>query len=406
MDKSPAARAARGRAWAFTGMAATHTVEAMVALMFMGSTLLTPLYSLYRETFQFSRIVLTLIYAAYVVGNLSALLFLGRLSDQIGRRRVTLPAITIAMVADLVYLVTPSTAWLFVGRILSGFAVGLASGAGAAWIAELDPQRDRARAALAMTGANFVGLAMGPLLAGILAQYAPWPLHLSYVVHLVALVVLVVFVSMTKETVASPVEHFANVSLRPRLGIPREIRRPFVAPLVTLFGTMALIGFYAALLPTVLAEQLHETNRAIGGLVVCWLFAVAVGAQIATRGSKSRTAMLAGLGLLIPSLALLVAAEVRGSIAILVIGTTLSGVSAAFGYRGSLQVVNTIAPADRRAEVVSTYFVGGFVGNSLPIIGVGIISTVWGTLTASAIFAATIAVLAAAAMITGAKYSR
>ena len=34
------------------------------------------------------------------------------------------------------------------------------------------------------TAANMGGLGCGPLLAGILAQYAPWPLYLPFVVHL------------------------------------------------------------------------------------------------------------------------------------------------------------------------------------------------------------------------------
>src|SRR4051812_34081888 len=112
----------------FTGAAAIGSVAAMVALMFMASTLLTPLYSIYRETFHFSRVVLTLIYSAYVVGNLSALLFFGRVSDQMGRRPVTLTAIGLAVVATALFLVATTTAWLFAARILSGFAIGLASG--------------------------------------------------------------------------------------------------------------------------------------------------------------------------------------------------------------------------------------------------------------------------------------
>ena len=52
-----------------------------------GSTLLTPLYVIYRQKFGFSGVTLTLIYAAYVVGNLGALLLFGRVSDQVGRRR-------------------------------------------------------------------------------------------------------------------------------------------------------------------------------------------------------------------------------------------------------------------------------------------------------------------------------
>jgi MFS family permease len=61
-----------------------------LAVMFVGATLPTPLYTLYRHVFGFGGVTLTLIYAVYVLGNLSALLVFGRLSDQIGRRTVTL----------------------------------------------------------------------------------------------------------------------------------------------------------------------------------------------------------------------------------------------------------------------------------------------------------------------------
>ncbi len=187
----------------FTSSAAIGSVGAMVALMFMSSTLLTPLYSIYRETFHFSQVLLTLIYSAYVVGNLGALLFFGRVSDQIGRRPVTLGAIALAALATGLFLVATTTAWLFVARILSGFAIGLASGVGAAWIAELDPRHDRGHAALLMTSANFAGLALGPLVSGLLAQYAPWPLRLPYAVQLAGLVLVGVFVWATQETVTS-----------------------------------------------------------------------------------------------------------------------------------------------------------------------------------------------------------
>src|SRR5438477_4089866 len=96
----------------FTKMAAIASVGAMVALMFMSSTLLTPLYSIYRETFHFSRVVLTLLYSVYVIGNLGALLFFGRVSDQIGRRPVNLAAIALAVAATALFLMATTTAWL------------------------------------------------------------------------------------------------------------------------------------------------------------------------------------------------------------------------------------------------------------------------------------------------------
>lgn len=105
--------------------------------MYVGSTLVTPLYVLYESEFGFSELVLTLVFAAYSAGNVASLFLLGRISDQIGRRRTTLAAIAVAAAATLVFLFAAGTAWLFAGRFLSGLAIGIASGAATAWIVDL-----------------------------------------------------------------------------------------------------------------------------------------------------------------------------------------------------------------------------------------------------------------------------
>ena len=68
------------------------------------------------------------------------------------------------------------------------------------------------------------------------------------------------------------------------------------------------------------------------------------------------------------------------------------------GYRGSLEVVNQIAPDDQRAEVVSAYLIACFVGNSIPVIGIGLLSALTDPLTASIVFACAVAALAMAAL--------
>jgi MFS family permease len=166
------------------GLSPQSTATVLIAAMFMGSTLLTPLYLLYQRAFGFSEVTLTLIYAAYVLGNLCALFFFGRLSDQIGRRRASLPAMALAAIATLVFLGADGTAWLIVGRMVSGLSIGIASGTAAAWIAELVPGDDKARASAMAAIGNLAGIGVGPLLAGVLAQYAPAPLATSYVVYL------------------------------------------------------------------------------------------------------------------------------------------------------------------------------------------------------------------------------
>ena len=184
-----------------TDFTALAVVATALAIMFFGATLPTPLYPFYRVAFGFSHITLTLIYAIYVLGNLVALLFFGRLSDQIGRRPATVPAIGFGLVSTLVFLFANGTIWLFVARVLSGFATGLAAGAATAWLAELQPQGDRAAAASLASAANFAGLALAPLLAGTLAQFAPSPLRIPYVIYLMMLIGIGLAILEPRETV-------------------------------------------------------------------------------------------------------------------------------------------------------------------------------------------------------------
>jgi MFS family permease len=108
---------------------ALAAVAIALAVMFVGAILPTPLYPLYRQAFGFSGITLTLIYAVYVLGNVAALLFFGRLADQIGRRNTILPAIGFGIAGTLAFAFAAGTSWLFAARFLSGFSTGLAAGA-------------------------------------------------------------------------------------------------------------------------------------------------------------------------------------------------------------------------------------------------------------------------------------
>jgi MFS family permease len=372
-----------------TGPAAVWAVAAMIGVAFAGSTLVTPLYVIYKQEFGFSQITLTLIYAAYVLGNLVALLFFGHLSDEIGRRRTILPAMTIAIASALVYLFADGVAWLYAARILSGVGIGIATGTGTAWLAELVGRRDKARATAIATSANFFGLATSALTAGVLAQYAPRPLRLPFIVYIVALLLVMGLIWRTPETVAHP-HGLRSVSPHPNVSVPAEIRAAFVAPALTGFGAMALIGFFAAIGLTVLAQDLHETNHAVAGALFCEIAVIVSATILATQNLPSRTAMRLGLALMIPSVVLIVSAQVLASMWLLIVATAVCAAAAGLGYRGSLQVVNQIAPEQQRAAIVSSYFICAFLGNALPVIGIGAISMVAGAVVADTLFAALI----------------
>jgi len=178
----------RSRNTELGGARAICAVAAMIGALFAGSTVVTPLYVIYKQQFGFSQISLTLIYAAYVLGNLAALLLFGRLSDEIGRRRTAVTAMAIAVVSAVVFLFARGIVSLYAGRILSGLAIGIGAGTGTAWLAEVIGSEDKSRATVIATSANFLGLGLGALMSGMLAEYAPSPLRLSFIVYLLMLV--------------------------------------------------------------------------------------------------------------------------------------------------------------------------------------------------------------------------
>jgi MFS family permease len=388
------------------GRTARGAAEADLACMYMGSTLLTPLYVLYEEEFGFSELMLTIIFSAYAMGNIAALFIFGRISDQIGRRRTALPALGVAALSTIVFLFAAGTEWLFAGRLLSGLAIGMSSAAATAWVVDLTRDRKEQRGAAFTTASIFFGLALAALLAGTLAQYAPAPLKLPFIVYLVLLAVMAFFVARTKETVEDPAESVDEVSLKPRIGIPREIRGAFVSPALTAFAVFAVTGFYAALAPSLLRRDMDVSNLAVAGAVVGELFLCAAVTALTTNAMKARTAMLSGAALMIAAVGLLVAAQALQSLSILVIGMAVTGIAAAFGYRGSLQVINEIAPEEKRAEVISSFAIVCFIGNGLPVIGVGLLSAAFSPGIATASLAVVISLLTITALVTEIGRSR
>lgn len=373
---------------------AVSIVAAVIALSFMGSTLVTPLYTFYQRSFGFSNITLTLIYAIYVLGNLAAPMLFGRLSDQIGRRPITLIALGIAVVATVMFLFARGTPTLFGARALSGFAIGLATGTAAAWLADLNAD-DKRNASLESTTANAVGAGVGPLVAGIIAQYSQWPLRLPFLLYIPALLVVGAFVFRAPETVK---RRASRISFEPRIGVPNEIRADFIAPAVTVFGTFALLGYYASLVPTVLGDELHRQSPLLAGGIVAELFFVTAIVIYMTRNMNSRTATLADLWFLLPSIATLLLAQELQSVVLMLLAAALCGTAARLGYRGTLQVVNELAPRDRRAEVVSAFFIVIFAGNSIPVIGIGLVSAASNAVTASLLFGLTIGIFVIGAL--------
>src|ERR1700722_7199665 len=180
-------------------------LAAVAFLVNMGfSAVPTPLYVLYQRRDHFSDITITLVYAVYAVGVIVSLFLAGHLSDWAGRRRVFVPALLLNVVSAAVFIAEPGLVGLFVARIVSGVSVGLTTATATAYLAELHaearPLAGKERAEVVATASNLGGIGIGPLAAGLLAQFAPDPLVLPFVVFGIALLTLTVAIARAPET--------------------------------------------------------------------------------------------------------------------------------------------------------------------------------------------------------------
>jgi len=387
------------------GRASLLAAAVLPGALYAGSTLVTPLYPLYQHRFG---LTIMLVYATYVIGNLGALCAFGHASDQAGRRHISLLMLAVGGASALLFLLAVHPAMLFLARAASGLAIGVGAATAAAdrRPVYLYAGADKASASRLAAAVNLAGLAGGVLLAGLLAQFAPWPLRTVFLVYLLILVTTAAFTARTRETVDASIRANAQLSFKPRIGVPSGSRAAFVAPAVTAFATFALLGFYAALLPNLLANSMNIHSPATSGAIVAELFAAGAVTVALTPLLPSRVTMFTGLVLLPPSLGLLLWAQAAGSIVLLILASALCGIASAFGFRGSLQEVNRIAPPQQRAELLSAYLLCCYSGNSLPAVGVALLSRHVGHLRANVAFAAVCVTLALIALAIGIRQAR
>jgi MFS family permease len=365
------------------------------AVTMLGTTLPTPIYVIYQAQWQFSTSLITLIFAVYALGVLAALLAAGRSSDQVGRRPVLATAIGLSIVSAVTFILAPDVGWLFVGRVLSGLSAGLMTGTATAALTETAGPGSGRRASLVSTTANMGGLGLGPLLAGLLAQYAPEPTVLPFVVQLGLVAIAGVGLLAVPETVRER----SPLSLRFRgLGIPAAGRAEFIAAGCAGLAAFALLGLFSSLVPTFLSGTLHDTSHAVAGAVVFLAFGIGAVTQLAGSRLPSRPVILAGLAIFLAALALIVAGLSAASMPIFLAGTVVSGVAVGAVFMGSLAVANRLAPAESRGQVISTFFVFAYVGLTVPVIAVGFGSQAFGSFRATLGCAIVLAAVAVAAL--------
>ncbi len=337
-----------------------------------GSNQITPMLLVYERTLSLSTGTVEAMFGVYALGLIPGLLVAGPVSDARGRRVAVIPAAALSLVATVALAGGGHTLWLlFLGRFLAGVSSGTAFGAATAWVRELSrpPFEDAGdhvaarRAAVAMT----LGFALGPLVAGVLAQWAPLPLVVPYLPHLLLMVVVLVAIGRSPETVTT----------RHRPGLARRVPafersrfRRVVAPMAPWVFAAPAVAF--ALLPSVVGAARATDGTAVVAVIaaLCALAAVAVtplARRLDARARRSRAAPI-GLTVLAAGLGLGAAAAATDRLWLLFPCTVVLGASYGLCLVAGLVQVQRLAPADGLARLTAVFYVLTYVGFAVPYV--------------------------------------
>jgi hypothetical protein len=336
----------------------------MVVMAF--ATLPSPLYGLYRVRDGLSAFTITIVYAIWAAGTIAALIAVPFVAQLIGRRGVMFAAVATTMAAAGELAAWQALPGLLLGRLLSGFAVGLAAGTAIAYLIELrlraDPNASPVFARTIGTSVNVGALGIGPLVAGFLAAWASRPLTLPYLVWIALGAVALVGLAAAPET-GAPAAARASFS----------VRIPTSAGAATL-AAFATNGLFSGLSGLFLATTFHHASHALAGATLFIVFTAGVLSQLVTARLRASRVFALGTISMLVGLALLVTAVRLStpSLALFLVSGGLIGAGAGAVFKGTTGLVLDETAPENRVAMTAELLIALFVGLSVPVVGAGV----------------------------------
>ena len=346
-------------------------VIAVQALFVAASNFPTPLFPLYERHYGFSSGVVTLLFGVYVLALIPSMLSLGRLTDRVGRRPVLLAGVLITAVSSLAFAGARGVGWLFAGEIIYGVAGGLIQSSATVAIRELHPRGHVASGALAATLAIVVGLALGPLVSGVLATVTPWPTVAPYALDIALaafLAVALLRIPETRPDVPAPARR------PPVLHVPSDIRRVFVGAALAGATSWMATGWVFGLSPSFLHEELgvHLTQPVVAGLFAALMVGANGLAQLGVRRTDTPRLLRASLVTLVVGMVVIASSSPLDSLPVALVGAVITGIAAGLVVRSTMATIQRVAPDHARGGVTSAFLTVCYLAMSVPVVAAGL----------------------------------
>ena len=349
----------------------------------MGTALISPLYALYKEAWQLQASDISLIYTIYMAGALCGLLFLGRLPDRIGFKPVMQVGLVLILLGTAISLLAWNMTSLVIGRFSVGVASSMMTTSATNGLAALSRPGHAQRVAMVTGFLMALGFGLGPLVGGVLGQWAPWPLRSTYVPTLLlgalGLVVLTRLQLPERARSQHPGGALGTQDVLPKLTWPqRSDSSAFVLTCALPFLAFGVFGLYAAMSPLFLDKLVPWHGPVVSGTSIAVILFASAGTQMLVGRMPMQWCGAIGLAGLALSNALLMINLWAGSAVLFVLGVLFTAIGHGMCMLAGMSMVNRIATPSNRSGLLSTYLVVGYVGCMLPMMAMGWIADHWG----------------------------
>jgi len=342
----------------------------LLALCLAISGLPSPLYGTYQREWRFSSLTLTVIFAVYALAALAALLVAGRLSDSIGRKPVLLTAQIMLLAGLGLFVAAQSAGWLMAARALHGAAIGSIAATAGASLLDLRPAHGAVIGRLTGVALTF-GMTTGVLGGALLGQLVPDPLVTPYLVAAAAVLVTLSGTALMPEPLRARTA--LNLRIRPR--VPAQIRGPFSFAAVSTAVTWSVLGLYLSLAPGLAEQAVGSHDLLVGGTISAALIGTAAVAQLVTQRADALRLAIGGDLVLGIALLLSVTAVAVHSAWAMYVTAVVAGAGLGPAFNSSLRYLTAVIPAAERGQVMSAYYLTGYLSLAIPTVRAGLAAT-------------------------------
>lgn len=347
-------------------------VALLAAFAAVGSTV--PLFNVYRAEDGFTNAGISVAVVVYSAATLTTLLVLGRLSNHLGRRPVSIASLGLLLLGCVLLLNVHDIGILVAGRLLLGVGAGLSSSSLTSYIVDAAPARPAWLASVASSQTVMLGLAVGAVASGALVQFAPWPRQFIFLVVIGFLLVSIALIAISPETVAR--KRGARRSMRPSVHVPVEVRRLLPVTAAILLPTWAVGAFYQAFVPALVENQLHTASPLILGLVfAAYMGPSALGAPLGSRFSPA-TAQRIGMAAFLAGMAGIITAVATGALILFIVSTIVAGSAQGIAISAATRALLDVSTLADRAATFSVIYLISYSGATIPALIAGQLSNV------------------------------